>query len=115
VRHLGADGYRIWFDEGIDPGSEWPDNIAHHIEGCGCFFSFISRNYLNSGFCCREIYYANEQKKKQLLIYLEETPLPSGMAMTFHPLQAIHRYAYAETADFYEKLYQMEGIRDFHV
>ena len=31
LSELYARGYRIWFDEGITPGSEWPENIAQHL------------------------------------------------------------------------------------
>ena len=27
-------GYRFWYDEGIDPGSEWPESIADHLSRC---------------------------------------------------------------------------------
>ena len=31
IEKLAARGYRIWYDEGIEPGSEWPENIANHL------------------------------------------------------------------------------------
>ena len=33
VEQLSARGYRIWYDEGIEPGSEWPEYIANHLLG----------------------------------------------------------------------------------
>ena len=48
-------GYRIWFDEGIDPGNEWPDQIARALKRASMFLVFISpaavasRNVRNSG------------------------------------------------------------------
>ena len=30
-------GYNVWYDEGIDPGTEWADTIALHIEECSIF------------------------------------------------------------------------------
>ena len=39
-------GISLWYDQGIDPGSEWDDNIAMHIEKCGCMVAVISHNYL---------------------------------------------------------------------
>ena len=35
LERMQKDGYRIWFDEGIDPGSEWDDVIAAHVKECG--------------------------------------------------------------------------------
>ena len=28
---LSERGYRIWYDEGIEVGSEWPEYIAEHL------------------------------------------------------------------------------------
>ena len=25
IEQMARDGYRVWYDEGIDPGSEWPE------------------------------------------------------------------------------------------
>ena len=31
VQGLKARGIRVWYDEGIEVGNEWPDFIAEHI------------------------------------------------------------------------------------
>ena len=31
IARLMENGFRVWYDEGIDPGSEWDENIAEHI------------------------------------------------------------------------------------
>ena len=31
IRRLQDEGYRVWYDEGIDPATEWDENIAQHI------------------------------------------------------------------------------------
>ena len=33
LEELRDEGYRIWYDDGIAPGSEWPENIAQHLDG----------------------------------------------------------------------------------
>ena len=35
ITRLKKNGYRVWFDGGIDPGTEWDENIAFHINDCG--------------------------------------------------------------------------------
>ena len=35
-------GYRVWYDEGIDPGNEWPEEIAKALSLCSYFIVFIS-------------------------------------------------------------------------
>ena len=41
-------GYRIWYDDGIAPGSEWPEDIAAHLDGCAVFLAFVSNNSIAS-------------------------------------------------------------------
>ena len=31
IRILHEKGWRLWYDEGILPGSDWPANIARHM------------------------------------------------------------------------------------
>lgn len=100
-------GYRIWFDEGIDPGTEWDENIAEHIEKSECVLAFISENYLRSENCKDELNYARELQKERLLVYMDDVSLPSGMAMRMNRLQAIHQYKYKKIDLFYDKLYDV--------
>ena len=34
IRILHEQGWRLWYDEGIPAGSDWPANIARHMEAC---------------------------------------------------------------------------------
>ena len=96
IERMQLDGYRIWFDDGIDPGTEWDENIATHIENCGYFIAFVSNNYIGSENCKDELNYARELSKDRILVYLEAAKLPSGMAMRLNRLQAIHKYTYED-------------------
>ena len=50
LQGLADRGYRFWYDEGIDPGTEWPESIADHLQRSAvCIaimspFSAVSRN-----------------------------------------------------------------------
>lgn len=81
IAHLQASHYRVWYDEGIDPGSEWDENIASHIRHCGFFVAILSQIYLKSSNCKDELNFARELEKPRLLIYLEDIQLPDGMRM----------------------------------
>lgn len=35
IERLQADGYRVWYDDGIIPGTEWPETIAQQFPDCG--------------------------------------------------------------------------------
>ncbi len=107
---LSESGYNVWFDSGIVPGSEWDENIAQHIENCGCFIAFMSANYLSSSNCKDELNYARDLEKDRLVVYLEEVTLPSGMAMRINRLQSVFKYAYKAEKDFYEKLFSADCL-----
>lgn len=96
-------GYNVWFDEGIDPGSEWDDTIATRIQNAACFLAFISKNFLESDNCKDELNYARDLGCERIIIYLENVNLPSGLQMRIGRTQAIHKYRYSDT-DFFEKV-----------
>lgn len=110
IGELNRRGYRVWYDSGIDPGTEWDENIAQHINACGYFIAFMSGNYLGSNNCKDELNYARDLEKERLLVYLEDVQLPSGMAMRVNRLQSIFKYVYTDEADFYSKLCTARGI-----
>lgn len=110
ISRLNEEGYRVWYDSGIVPGSEWDENIANHIETCGCFIAFMSENYLKSNNCKDELNYARDLEKDRLVVYLEETNLPSGMAMRINRLQSVFKYSYKSDKDFYEKLFSADCL-----
>jgi len=113
IERMQIDTYRVWFDDGIDPGTEWDENIAQHIEGCGYFIAFISNNYLGSENCKDELNYARDLGKKRLLVYLEQVKLPSGMAMRMNRMQYISKYVYPSEDAFFSVLYSSDGISSF--
>lgn len=110
---MQADGYRVWFDAGIDPGTEWDEVIASHVETCDYFIAFVSHHYLDSENCKDELNYARDLNKKRLLVYLEDVKLPGGMAMRMNRLQSIFKNRYELDEDFYEMLYAADGISAF--
>lgn len=110
IGNLINNGYNIWYDEGIDPGTEWDENIASHVENCGMMIAFMSNNYINSNNCKDELNYARDLDKNRLLVYLEDVKLPGGMAMRLNRLQSIHKYKYKNEYDFYNKLYSTPNI-----
>lgn len=100
----------VWYDRGIEPGSEWDENIASHISGCSYFVAFISKEYLESSNCKDELNYARDMDKPFLLIYLSDIQLPGGMSMRLNRVQAIHKYQYMKETDFYQALVDAEEI-----
>ena len=69
IAYLSEQGVRIWYDEGIDPGTEWDENIASHINGCSGMIAFISENYLSSSNCSDEMNYARTIEKERIFVF----------------------------------------------
>ena len=72
AERLARDGYRVWYDEGIDPGAEWPEIIAEHLNRCSACIAFVSENSLNSHNCRREINFALLKKKPFISVVTEK-------------------------------------------
>lgn len=62
IRTLQSRGFRVWYDEGIEAGSEWPESIASHLERAQLVLAFLSPAYLRSDNCRKEMHYALTKK-----------------------------------------------------
>jgi len=62
IEYLQSQGYPVWFDEGIDPGSEWDEMIAMHVKKCACMLAMISEAYIASDNCRDELNFASKRK-----------------------------------------------------
>ena len=67
VEGLQNRGFRVWYDSGIEAGTEWPEYIAERMMGSGAVVVFLSANALNSQNCRREIHFAIELNKDLLI------------------------------------------------
>ena len=96
IARLHAQGYRVWYDEGIDPGSEWPEDIADALNACSLFILFVSPNAVASRNVRNEIHLAISRDKPLIAIHLQETEMPSGLELQLGGLQAIMRFRESE-------------------
>ena len=85
-------GYRIWYDEGIDPGNEWPVEIAKALTGATYFVVFISPQAVDSINVRDEINFALNHHKPLLAVHLVETALPPGLELRMGDIQAIMKF-----------------------
>jgi hypothetical protein len=104
LQRLTADGCRIWYDEGIDPGTEWPESIARHLESSSVCLSFISPYSAASKNCRREINFALSRNIPLLTIFLEDTKISPGLEMQISTYQSIMGYRYPDLASLMERV-----------
>lgn len=104
VTHMHDRGYRIWYDEGIEVGSEWPECIASHLTGAQLVVAFISNSYMRSDNCRREMHYALSKRLRIINVFIENTDMTPGMEMQIGSIFALMRHDMSDE-EFYGKLY----------
>lgn len=103
INYLHRSGYRIWFDEGIDPGNEWTEMVEKYLLKCAFFIVFISDGAVESDNVRDEINLAIRRKKPFIAIHLHETELKRGLDLIMGTKQAIMKYRSTE-AMYHNKL-----------
>lgn len=111
LEDMHSRGYRIWYDDGIAPGSEWPENIAQHLNEAAVIMAFVSANSIASDNCRREITFALSKKKAFLSVMLEQTVLSPGMELQLSAQQCVMGYAYDSRDEFVDKLCQCPDLK----
>ena len=104
VQAMREGGINLWYDEGIEAGSEWPEFIAEKVVNCTKFVLFISPAYLQSQNCKRELNFAISRKKDILSIFLEDVELSPGVEMQLGTYQAIYRKRFSSVEAFHSSL-----------
>ena len=104
IAELQNRGFRVWYDAGIEAGTEWPEYIAEHLVQCGCFVAMLTQDALESHNCRREIHFAISKQMPVLVVYLEEVKMTAGMEMQLGVLQAIFYNRHSDLDSFMGKL-----------
>ena len=102
INEMQSQGITLWYDNGIAAGSEWPEFVAEKVVACDKFVLFVSKAYLESQNCKRELNFAISRKKEILSIFLEEVTLSPGMEMQLGSYQAIFRNRFPDHRKFCE-------------
>ena len=108
LNNLNISGYRIWYDEGVEWGSEWPESIAIHLAKCDVCIAFHSASSIESVNCRQEIYFALKMRRKILSVFLDEISLPSGLDLQLSPLQSVKYYAFSSIGKFITEMQERD-------
>ncbi len=105
VEAMQNQGFRIWFDMGIEAGTEWSNNIAKHLRECDAFLFFTSKNSVASENCLDEVAYAKSHMKPSLMIFLEDDViLPEGTEMQTARFQRMYLTRHSSLESAVEKI-----------
>ena len=91
IQRLHDQGFNVWYDEGIDPGSTWRDEVALALTQCRAFLYFVSPKSVASTNCLKEVNFCLSRERTILSVHLEETELPIGLELSLSDTQAIIR------------------------
>ncbi|MDR0826823.1 MAG: TIR domain-containing protein [Desulfovibrio sp.] len=105
ITRLRNAGFRIWYDEGIDPGADWSDEIANALSNADVFLVFISPAAVESHNVKKEIVFAIDQRKPMLCIHIENTELPIGLKMQLGNIQSLLEDRFHDQEKFYARLF----------
>lgn len=103
INKLNCSGYRFWYDEGIDPGEEWPEIVGRKIIKCGQFLVFMSPFAVKSRNIRNEINLAFSENKNILVIYLDNTRMSSGLKLQLGSVHFVNKYDLKDE-EFFKKL-----------
>ena len=98
IEELDRCNYRLWYDAGINVGTNWPEVVARHLLDSNKVIFFISGNFLNSQNCIREVNYAVAERKEMLCVLIDEVKLPEDLSMQLSTVRKIPMSSSAETA-----------------
>ena len=90
IRLLHEGQYRIWYDEGIPAGADWPETVADHMRRCGAVLFFFSEPAVNSSNCFNEISAARALRKPILAISLDNSSVPDRWVPLLEGVALIH-------------------------
>ena len=107
---LNDQGFRIWYDDGISPGHNWPEALAEAIAKCDLFLFFVSKDSIESSHCQRELHFAMEGDKAVVAIHVDDSSLPTGLKFVLGNQQAIMKRDLPES-QYREKL--AAAVREF--
>jgi len=103
IKKLSESRYRLWYDEGIEPGFEWPEVVGKALTRCSQLIVFMSRTAAVSRNVRNEINLAFSEGKGILVVYLEKTKLTEGMKLQIGTVQFLNKYE-MNAKEFVEKL-----------
>ncbi len=111
IEELGSGGLRIWYDQGITAGADWPLYIAEKLQGAQVIIAAMSKAADESINCNRELAFAAEKHLTVLVVYLEECSVGLGTQLLIAGRQSCKAYqlSMAELAAWCKTSREMES------
>ena len=109
IRWLKSQGFSVWFDEAIEAGSRWSDDLARAVEGCAAFLYFMSPRSVSSRHCLDEVHFALECSRPIVPVEIAPATLTPGLKLSLGGTHRLFMYQ-MEPGEFRRKL--ARGLSD---
>lgn len=96
LQWLMAQGYRIWWDQGVSPGLRWSDELGQRIVKSSLFLFLVTPRSVDSPHCQDEVYFALDHQIPVITVHLVETMLPVGLQLRLGSKQAVMKWALSD-------------------
>ncbi len=106
---LKAQGFTVWFDEAIEAGSRWSDDLARAVEGCTAFLYFLSPRSVSSRYCLDEVHFALECSRPIVPVEIAPVTLTPGLKLSLGGTHRLFMHRMAPD-EFRRKL--ANGLKD---
>ena len=78
---LRSQGFEVWFDEAIEVGNRWSEDLARAVEGCAAFLYFLSPRSASSRYCLDEVHFALECGRPIVPVEIAPVELTPGLKL----------------------------------
>jgi hypothetical protein len=109
IHWLKSQGFSVWFDEAIEAGSRWSDDLARAVEGCAAFLYFVSPRSVGSRHCLDEVHFALECSRPIVPVEIAPATLTPGLKLSLGGTHRLFMYQ-MEPGEFRRKL--ARGLSD---
>ncbi len=104
-------GFHIWFDRGIEFGSDWTEYNATKLIESSVVLMFVSKNFNESVNCKNEVTLALSKKKTMLAVVIEDFNLSPGLELQLANVQMLFLHKYNKN-DFLDKFFNNDILLD---
>jgi TolB-like protein/tetratricopeptide (TPR) repeat protein len=92
IQRLHEGGVRIWYDEGVTPGTRWTDELASKLTEASVVLFFCTPQSVKRKHCQNELNFAIDKDRPLLVIQDGEVDLPPGMQLQLGSHQSILKH-----------------------
>jgi parallel beta-helix repeat protein len=100
IQRMEGFGWQVYFDDKIEVGEEWNEELPEAVAGCACFIAIVSASSLNSRYVRKELQFASMQDRPTLSIELEQVDKPATLQWLLDSRQQLFKWQLND--DIYE-------------